>query len=174
VTPDDVTALSIRRMVAADVPQALTIQAASYPAFLREDAAAFASRIAMAASCCFAATRGPTLVAYLLAHGWAAAAPPPIGAVLDVDSPADILFLHDLAVAPAGRGTGVGRRLVAAAFDAAARLGLTRAELIAVEGAQGYWAGLGFVPGNPPPPLARKVAEYGASACWMERTIAPP
>jgi len=163
----------VRRMVEADVPQALVIQAASYPAFLREDAAAFASRIVMGASCCFAAMSGATLIAYLLAHGWPAAAPPPIGTVLPRDGGSDILFIHDLAVAPAGRGTGIGRRLVGAAFEAAAGQGLVRAELIAVEGAQAYWAGLGFVPGDCAPALARKVAAYGVEACWMERSIAP-
>lgn len=84
-----------------------------------------------------------------------------------------MLYLHDLAVAPAGRGAGIGRALVARAFELAARAGLPEAQLIAVEGADRWWAGLGFREPPIPPDLAAKVAAYGPRARWMTRPIGP-
>ncbi len=153
------------------LPQALALQSQVYPGFLVEPEPAFASRLRVAAPYCLAATRGEALIAYLLAHGWTREAPPPVGAVLDPNIRGDTLFLHDLAVSPAARGTGVGRALVERAFVLAAADGLRRAELIAVEGAADFWAGLGFAAGAPSPALAAKVAGYGPAAQWMVRAI---
>lgn len=111
------------------------------------------------------------LIAYLLAHGWRSQAPPPVGAILAQQGASEVLFIHDLAVSAAGRGSGIGRRLVDRAFKLAARDGLTRAELIAVEGAASYWRGLGFIETKAPPALAAKVAYYGPEARWMTRSI---
>lgn len=163
----------LRPLEPADLPAALAIQAQAYPPFLREDAPAFASRIAMHASYCLAATRDGRLIAYLLAHGWPIMAPPAIGAILPADAPSDILFIHDLAVSPAGRGSGVGADLVRRAFAAAARDGLQAAELIAVEGAAPYWRTRGFAPLTCTADLAAKVAIYGPEACLMGRGLGP-
>lgn len=165
------SAVSIRPLVHGDLPAALTIQAACYPAFLREDAAAFASRIDLPASFCLAATRGGVLVAYLLAHGWPGAAPPPIGTVLTQPHASEVLFIHDLAVSAQGCGTGIGRTLIATAFEQAAHAGLASAELIAVAGAAGYWRTLGFAEPAVSPSLAAKVAGYGPEARWMRRDL---
>lgn len=163
--------ISIRALQRGDLPAALEIQAAAYPAFLCEPEAAFASRLDLAGSCCLAATRGGALVAYLLAHGWPSQAPPPVGAVLEDGDAAEVLFIHDLAVSLAGRGTGIGRALIARAFELAARDGLAGAELIAVGGAGHYWRGLGFAEGEISGALAAKVAGYGPEARWMTRGL---
>jgi GNAT superfamily N-acetyltransferase len=154
-----------------DLPAALAIQAEVYPAFLCEDEDAFASRLSLAASYCLAATRGGELVAYLLAHGWPHQAPPPVGAILAPRAASEVLYIHDLAVSSAGRGSGIGRRLVARAFELAASDGLASAELIAVEGAAGYWRTLGFAEAPVSAGLAAKVAGYGPEARWMTRAI---
>lgn len=119
-----------------------------------------------------AARRAGALIGYLLAHGWPRGSPPAVGTVLDPLAARDVLFLHDLALAPAARGLGVGERLVAAALDAARRDGLTDAELIAVEGAAGYWRRLGFREAPMTDVLAAKVAGYGMAARWMTRRLA--
>lgn len=166
--------LSTRRLRSDDLSAALAIQQQAYPPFLVEDADAFASRLNAAAPFCLAATQDGVLIAYLLAHGWHRQAPPPIGTILANDVPGEVLFLHDLAVAPAGRGSGVGRILVQRAFDMAAATGLHSAELIAVEGAATYWRTLGFAEGATSPVLAAKVAGYGAGARWMTCPIPAP
>lgn len=164
--------INIRRLEPGDLPAALAIQAACYPAFLREDAAAFASRLTVPASYCLAAERGGRLVGYLLAHGWASGSPPSIGTILDTDAIDDILYIHDLAIAPDATGLALGQRLLDRAFAAAHRNGYRSAELIAVEGAAGYWRRQGFIEVAPDPSLAAKVAAYGADARWMMRPIA--
>lgn len=119
-----------------------------------------------------AARRAGALIGYLLAHGWPRGSPPAVGTVLNPLAARDVLFLHDLALAPAARGLGVGERLVAAALDAARRDGLTDADLIAVEGAAGYWRRLGFREAPMTDVLATKVAGYGMAARWMTRRLA--
>lgn len=162
----------IRPLTAPDLPAALTIQDEAYPAFLREDPAAFASRLDAARCYCLAATDGDLLIAYLLAHGWMRRAPPAIGQHIPPDAPSDILYIHDLAVSASGRRSGIGNALIARAFAEASRDGLTEAELVAVEGAAPYWSRLGFRPVTDDPALAAKVAAYGAQARFMRRMIA--
>ena len=168
---DNQTAVSITALTATDLDAALALQSRSYPAFLVEDASAFASRMGLAASFCLAARREGELLGYVLAHGWPRRSPPAVGTVLTGSGPGEVLFIHDLAVASAGHGSGVGRMLIARAFDLAARAGLRRAELIAVEGAADYWRRLGFVAVPVSGTLAAKVATYGPQAYWMEREI---
>ena len=170
--PDD---LVIRPLTRQDLPQALAIQSASYPAFLVEPEDAFASRLDAPMPACLAALRGGELAGYLLAHGWPRQTPPPVATVLAPDAPSEVLFIHDLAVGSAGRGLGLGRQLIAHAFAMAAGHGLARAELIAIEGASEYWRALGFAEEPVPASVAAKVAAYGAGARWMSRDIpAPP
>lgn len=130
----------------------------------------------MAGSCCLAATQDGALLAYLLAHGWPAGSPPAVGTVLAPENPPEnaqreVLFIHDLAVASAGRGLGLGRALIDRAFALARADGLDRAELIAVEGASQFWRTIGFADTDCPPALAAKVAGYGAEARWMTRRL---
>lgn len=153
------------------LPQALALQSQVYPAFLVEPEAAFASRLRVAAPFNLVIERDGRLLAYLLAHGWPREAPPPVGTVLDPARSGDTLYLHDLAVAPEARGTGVGQALVAHAIAQAVAGGLARAELIAVEGAADYWHRLGFHADMSSAALAAKTAAYGPAAQWMWRRL---
>lgn len=161
----------LKPLQARHLPAALRLQAQVYPPFLVEPEAAFASRRTTAAPYCLAAEADGLLVAYLIAHGWPRETPPPVGAVLDPKVHGDTLFVHDLAVSPAARGTGIGRALVEHALMLARADDVRRAELIAIEGAAPFWAGLGFAPGPTSPALAAKIAGYGAGAQWMVRAV---
>lgn len=163
--------LIIAPLAQADLPAAVRLQRDVYPAFLIEDEAAFQSRLELPDACCLAARLDGRLAGYLLAHGWAAEAPPPVGARLAPAGPAQVLFIHDLAVSPRARGRKVGEALIARALGRAAEAGLGRAELIAVEGAADYWRRLGFMETQTSPQLAAKVAAYGPRARWMTRQI---
>lgn len=163
--------ITIQTLEHGDLPAALAIQSAVYPAFLVEDETAFASRLALPDSLCLAAVKGDTLVAYLLAHGWPRAAPPAAGTVLSACGTSKVLYIHDLAVSPAGQGSAIGRRLIDRAFTLAASMGLNSAELIAVEGAAGFWRGLGFAEATGDERLEAKIKSYGPDARWMRRAI---
>lgn len=85
---------------------------------------------------------------------------------------ADTLYIHDLAVAEAGRGTGAGRAMVRSAMKAAKAHGLGRACLVAIQGSVPYWERLGFeVIGAPPDRVAAKLASYGAAAQLMHASF---
>ena len=163
--------ISIVRLGQQDLPAALVLQAEAYPAFLDEEEAAFLSRITLSASYCLAARQGDELLGYLLAHGWKRQSPPPLGTLLADGVPSEVLFIHDLAVSSAARGLRIGQRLVTRAFELAARDGLRRAELIAVEGAADYWRGLGFAEAAVSGKFREKLESYGPLARWMTREI---
>lgn len=156
----------IAPMEPGDIAEALAIQAQAYPASLQEDAAVFAARLALPQSFCFTARRTGALVGYLLAHGWERANPPAMGTASGPAGPSEVLYIHDLAIAPGARGLRLGEALLARAFDAARASGLGEAELVAVEGAHSFWHRLGFREGQSPE-IAAKLASYGADARWM-------
>ena len=149
-----------------DIAEALAIQAQAYPVPLQEGPAVFAARLGLSPSFCFTARRAGAMVGYLIAHGWERANPPAIGTVNGCDGASDVLYIHDLAIAPHARGLRLGERLVARAFDSARASGLGEAELVAVEGAHSFWHRLGFCEGHSPA-IAAKLASYGAGARWM-------
>ncbi len=85
---------------------------------------------------------------------------------------ADTLYIHDLAVASAGRGNGVAQLLVRDAIDAGKRIGLSKACLVAIQNSQKFWTQFRFetVP-EPPDALITKLASYGAGAQLMQAWI---
>lgn len=158
--------VQIAPMEPGDIAEALAIQSQAYPASLQEDAAVFAARLALSPSFCFTARRAGAMVGYLIAHGWERANPPAIGALADPAGASEVLYIHDLAIAPDARGLRLGERLVSHAFEAARATGLGEVELVAVEGAYSFWHRLGFREGHSPA-IAAKLAPYGADARWM-------
>ena len=79
----------------------------------------------------------------------------------------DCLYLHDLAIAPAGRGAGVGKMLVQAFMGALQASALHSASLIAIQGSAPYWMRFGFAPAPLTPPLAAKLQTYGQGAQYL-------
>jgi len=164
----DSAQLHIAPMEPGDIPEAVAIQAQAYPASLQEEAAVFAARLALSPSFCFTARRAGAMAGYLIAHGWERANPPAIGTLAGSVGASEVLYIHDLAIAPDARGLRMGVQLVARAFDAARASGLCEAELVAVEDAHGFWHRLGFREGHSAA-IAAKLASYGAEARWMRR-----
>jgi GNAT superfamily N-acetyltransferase len=164
------TDLVLRPMAPQDLPAVLALQATGYPPALHDSADAFLSRMALAAELNLTAWREGELAGYLVSHPWAAGSPPPVDAVLDPATPADCWYVHDLSVAQAARGLGLGKILLAAGREAAMARRLTRSELIAVDGAAPFWRRQGWAaPAAIAPDLALKVAGYGPSAVFMTR-----
>lgn len=159
--------VQIAPMEPGDIAEALAIQAQAYPASLQEDAAVFAARLALSPSFCFTARRAGAMAGYLIAHGWERANPPAIGTLAGPAGASEVLYIHDLAIAPGARGLRLGERLVGCAFDAARASGLCEAELVAVEGAHSFWHRLGFREGHSPA-IEAKIVSYGAEARWMQ------
>jgi len=164
-------------MAAADIPAVLAVQAQCYGDALLESSEALASRLELSPSTCWVATLPDnTLAAYLFTHAWPEATLPPWNGLLtrDWDDPETLTwFIHDMAVAPIGRGAGLATRLYAAAEQSARMLNLTSSRLIAVQSAAAWWRRIGYTPlaESQAAPHAAKLATYGADATLMERGL---
>ncbi len=166
-------------MLAADLPAVLAVQEACYGHDLIEPADALASRLVLSPTTCWVACvadRPQHLAAYLFTHPWPADSLPPLAMPLPGlpdDGRERVWFIHDMAVAPVGRGSGVALRLYDAARAAAARAGLRTSRLIAVQSAASWWERLGYapVPAAQTQPCVAKLAAYGPEAVLMELTL---
>jgi len=165
----------LRPMCRADLAAILAVQAQCYGHALIESAEALASRLALSPSTCHVACDAHgRLVAYLFTHPWPADSLPALDGTLQPPPASDLLwFVHDMAIAPAGRGRGVAASLFDAALEAARAAGLRRSRLIAVQSAADWWRRHGYAPA-PADTAARhaaKLAAYGADAILMEREL---
>ena len=165
--------LTIRPIIADDLPGILAVQQACYGDGFLESGDALASRWARSPALCLVALRGVEVIGYLLSHAWHAWTPPKLHVPLPAADAADVLwFVHDMAIAPAGRGQRLGERLYATASAAAQVQGLRQSRLVAVQGADVFWRRLGYrAAAIEAEPLATLRAIYGADAEWMERTL---
>ncbi len=149
--------------MAADAPTIAAIARAGLGAY-GEAAELYAERITLAPEGCFVLTADDAILGHCISHPWMRFAPPAMHATLGaIPVAADCWYLHDVVVAPEGRGTRAVERLLPALADAARGRGIDTLALIAVGGADGYWARQGFVavPGG--------AAGFGPGAVYMER-----
>lgn len=167
----------LRPMAAADLPEVLAVQAQCYRPELIESADALTSRLALAPTLCWVAAHADAsqrLAAYLLTHPWPRETLPPLDGVLQHDGAADqtlTWFIHDMAVAPAGQGQGLAKRLYAKARQRAMQGGLRCSRLIAVQSAARWWQQLGYAPVALVGDAATKLSRYGKGAVVMGREI---
>lgn len=168
----------LRPMASADLPEVLAVQAQCYRPELIESADALASRLALAPALCWVAAHADAprrLAAYLLTHPWPRETLPPLDGVLQLDGAAGdtplTWFIHDMAVAPAGQGQGLAKRLYAKARQGAMQAGLRCSRLIAVQSAARWWQGLGYAPVALATEAATRVSRYGEGAVVMGTQI---
>jgi len=165
--------IQLRLLLTEDLPQALALQARCYAPHLRDGPLAFQSRLVLGPDTCWAAWQGAELVGYLLAHPWRSMSPPAVDTVLEaIPGPGpQIHYIHDLSVASAARGTGLATRLVTCALESARAQGLAASELVAVQGARGFWERRGYALTEVTPELSRKLASYGTDARYLSRAL---
>ena len=153
-------------MQASDLPAILAIQRLCYPAHLIEPAAALQSRRQRAPGHGWVARRGGQVLGYLFSHPWQRTSLPKLGQDLPALPPApDCLFLHDLAVHPDGRGQKVAEQLLHASYRPARAAGLRHGRLVAVEGADAFWARHGY---RRQSEAASGLCGYGEQAVLMD------
>ncbi|NJA60466.1 GNAT family N-acetyltransferase [Streptomyces sp. NEAU-H3] len=159
----------IRGLAPADWAAIISLEAAAYaPLGLSESPAVLRAKAAVSPGTCFVARTGAeTVGGYLLALPSPPRRPPSWGRTEPAPALRENLHVHDLVVSPLLRGRGLGRRLVAHVEDAARDRGCTSVSLVAVGGADRFWAALGYVA---QPDVA--VTDYGASAVYMSRSLA--
>lgn len=154
-------------MVEADLPAVLAVQRLAYGDGYQESSEVLGAKLRLPGTCCWLAEEGGEAVGYVFSHPWEMAPPPLHAALTGVPEGACTMFLHDLAVAPAGRGGGVAARLFASARAGAVEAGFVRMSLVALADAQGFWKRHGFMP-SADGRSSHLPPAYGAGAQFME------
>jgi GNAT superfamily N-acetyltransferase len=151
-----------RQMSANDLPAVSAISDAVHGRFT-EPVAVYAERLTLYPEGCRVLEQDGAAAGYLITHPWYREAPPKLGALLGaIPADADSYYLHDLALLPVARGTGAGKAALDFVKARARALGFPDIALMAVGGADLYWAARGFayVPRDVDP-------SYGADAYLM-------
>jgi GNAT superfamily N-acetyltransferase len=161
-----------RLMQPEDLSIVLDIQVCCHDESKLESRHSFLAKLQASPATCFIGMVDGEPVAYLMAVPAVAGSPPPLNRP-DFSAPpgADALYLHDLAVHPAARGTGVAAVLVEAYFGAARRSGFRFACLTAVNDAESYWARYGFLPAVLADSGSARMVSYGEGAQYMSMRI---
>jgi ribosomal protein S18 acetylase RimI-like enzyme len=158
-------------MAAADLDAVCAVARTAFPHH-PEDREVFAERLALSPRGCFVlAARDEPARGYLIAYPWRVDETPALNTLIGrlPDDP-DVLYLHDLALAPEARGAGHAARIVDQLAKQAAQAGWPAITLVAVNQAAPFWAGLGFQPRDTAP-MTRKLASYGEDARYMVRQL---
>lgn len=170
--------LQLKVIGTEDVPQVLALQAQCYgPEFL-ESAEAFVAKLDAARHlhCSYLAVEAGEPLAYVVSL------PVDDGQLPALDAPTvtparapRTLYLHDLAVSPAGRARRLGHKLVQQVVHRAQDMGLAQVALVAVQGSREYWRRHGFAEVETPAgdALAGKLASFGSGATLMSRSLTP-
>jgi GNAT superfamily N-acetyltransferase len=155
-----------------DLPAVLAVQRLCYLPEMNEDGSTWRGRLAAAADFAWVAEIGGVVSAYLATYPSRLDKVTPLGGEFDVAAAADCLYFHDLAVAPAAGGSGLGARLVEHALQAAQRHGMSYAALVCVQDALAFWQRRGFAQRPSLAPAATAaLATYPAPARYMWRLI---
>jgi ribosomal protein S18 acetylase RimI-like enzyme len=134
-----------RAMTTTDLPTVTKISTEVHGRYA-EPLEVYAERLFLCPAGCFVCEVDGTVRGLLVAHPWTRAAPPPaLGAMLHtIPDPADTWYLHDIALLPDTRGLGAGQAAVALVDGLARKAGVPDITLVAVNGADRFWAKQGF------------------------------
>lgn len=159
-----------RPMQASDIPAVTAISDAVHGE-LTESAEVFAERCVLYPAGCFLFDREGVAAGFLISHPWRRRSPVPLETLVGaIPADAESYYLHDLALLPSARGSGAGGLVVQQALVHAASAGFREASLVAVHGADSFWARQGFQHVTDEA-LARKLQSYGEGTYFMERAI---
>ena len=165
--------IQLKALAAAHMPDVLRIQDGCYVEIEPESRESLQAKILASPGTCLVAESAAGVVGYVIAIPVRYPDLPALNApTFQPATAADTLYIHDLAVADAGRGTGAGRALVRSAIDAAKGRGLASACLVAIQGSMPYWEQFGFEKvAAPPDRVAAKLASYGPAAQLMRASL---
>jgi GNAT superfamily N-acetyltransferase len=147
-----------------DWPYILRIQSEAYSAIEPESPSVMQSKWLCSPRTCLVFRDGQQKpLAYLLSHPWSQEKPPSLGQEIPRDLTSDQLYLHDLAVSSAARGTGAASRLVQHLLDLARSENYRQVRLISIQASLPFWQKQGFVPDT----SVAVCKTYGTDASYM-------
>jgi len=104
-----------------------------------------AEKMALFPAGSFVLLDGPTVVGYALSHPWRLGEIPPLDTFLRaVPALTDCLFVHDIALAEAARGRGLGAEIMGRLERIARAQRLPAMAIVSVYGTHPLWQRLGF------------------------------
>ncbi|NUA98501.1 GNAT family N-acetyltransferase [Azospirillum melinis] len=161
-----------RAMTAADLDRILAIADIVHPAY-PEERSVFEERLALYPAGCRVAERDGEAIGYGVMHPGRLGVPPPLDTPLgSLPADADCLYLHDIALLPESRGTGLGSAVLNYAHGLAKREGWRWLALTSTPGARSYWERVGFTPyAEGGPALEVKLASYGGGMSYMTAPV---
>jgi ribosomal protein S18 acetylase RimI-like enzyme len=157
----------IRPLISIDVAHVLELQQLAYSETYLESDDSFAVKIAAGPETCFGAWFDGRLVGYLVAVPLARDEPLSLNSTHIQPTPMDeaqVLYIHDLAIHPERRKTGLGDVLLVHLYESAIRYGIEAYSLVSVQNSSAYWAQRGFTPQEGLPAIG-----YGPEAVRMSR-----
>lgn len=136
----------LRAAQLSDLDEILRIQKLCYQDIEPESPAAYINKLEQAPDCAFVIVDQHEILAYLFAMPIMLNEPPALdSADYRLPSQANCLYLHDLAIAPSGRGQGLSQPLLKVFFNCANTRKLSQSSLIAIQGSAPFWNRYGFV-----------------------------
>lgn len=160
-------ALAWRPMRAGDLPDVERISAVVHPGYPEREAVP-AERLRLFPAGCLIAPRGDAAVGYAIAHPGIIGRPPPLDTLLGaLPDGADCLYIHDVALLPDARGSGLGAAATGALTAVAEAHGFTRLALTAVNRSADFWSRQGFCAAFSEGDLS----SYGGDAIYMVRAL---
>jgi ribosomal protein S18 acetylase RimI-like enzyme len=166
--------IHVRTMQLCDLDEVMRIQALCYFGDIPESRSSLQAKLLASPRSCFVAVHDETILAYLFSLPWVRSAPPQLNSPDCVlPSEPNCYYLHDLSVTPSARQHGAGRALVSTFFNTMQDQGFDCACLVAVQDSANYWRRYGFDSVELTGQLQDKLATYGSTAEYMQRSSYP-
>lgn len=159
----------VSRMRPEHLARVMELQTECHAQSVHESAASIRAKILASPDTCFVACSGPSMIGYLIAFPFLFAEIPALSAPeCPIPPRPDVLYIHDVAMAAPGRGTGAARMLVEALLSQARKQDFDRVSLTALEGMSPFWSRMGFTVLAPiPETLSEKLRQYGPASAYM-------
>jgi ornithine decarboxylase len=155
----------LRPLAETDWPGVAALESAAYtPLGLSEGLDRLRSRAGSGTS--FVVSVGDAIAGYVLALPYPYGTAPELASAGSLTDSPD-LHLHDLVIAAAHRGAGLGSRLAGHLLSVARGSGFSRVSLVSVGGSGAFWTRHGF----DPRPEVPAPAGYGPGATYMSRSL---
>lgn len=127
-----------------DVPAVVAVQSECYEYLIQEDEETIRARFHTSPNTAWVAEDSHGVCAYLVAYRSRVGKVTPLGGHFDIPSTPDSLYLHDLAIANRGKGSGLGAALIHCAWDHAQAEGLQYSSLVSVQNSHAFWRRHGY------------------------------
>lgn len=134
----------------------------------REDEATYAERLALYPTGCMTLEQDGAIAGFIISHPWHRDQTPGLNERLGaIPADSDTYYLHDIALLPSTRGHGAGKAAADHVIAHARARGFVDVTLVAVNGADSFWARQGFVIAGD-----SESSPYGPGTCLMRRSVA--